>query len=513
MAQYVANPRVTFNITANDNRVGSDDQRCLIVAQMTSGNATPGALAADIPRSNAAINALFGADSHAAQVARAYRSVNKVTNVDVLPLADNAGGTAAVSTIDWTGTATKDGTYKVTLVSDELHTYQIDVSSGDTAAAVAIKQLAVITADHDQPWISAVAAGTLTNTAVNKGSHANDWLISVAGSVPGLTVTVTAWTGGATNPSLTTLFDPVQTLRYQSVIWPAAYDAIKLRSFLEPRKNVDNDIMDGMGFTYSNKAFGTVKSDALGLNSSEVVIITNEPVVMPRWKGPHLPEAPDAITAKLIAALDLRLEPDVSITSVVATNSPSDQFGGIHTHSLPIFNTPLIGVGPPLTGTGYTLEEQRELESSGVSVLGINRQYNSAIMGVGVTTWLNDVAGNSDNTWKFVEWRRTHGAIREYFQRNCQKQFRQHRLTVGTAVAGYAMADESSIRAFILLLYQELAQIAITVEGNEARTFFDKHLSVVIAAGKRQAKINARVPMMSQLGAIEGSLEYSFETA
>jgi hypothetical protein len=132
---------------------------------------------------------------------------------------------------------------------------------------------------------------------------------------------------------------------------------------------------------------------------------------------------------------------------------------------------------------------------------------------VGVTTYINDPAGNPDTTWKYVEWRRTHGAIREYFQRNCQKQFRQHRLTVGTAVAGYAMADEASIRAFMLLMYQELAQVAITVEGNEARTYFDKNLSVVIVPGRRQAKINAKVPMMSQLGEIIGSLEYSFETA
>jgi phage tail sheath gpL-like len=510
---FVANPRVTFNLIANDNRVGPDDQRCLIVGQMTTGTALPGTLSPELPRDNAMINALFGANSHIAQIARAYRSVNPVTNVDVLPLADAGAATAATSVITWTGTATASGTYFVTLVSDELHTYQLDILPDETAASVVTKLLAAIPLDRNLAFTASGAAGAATLTAVSKGLHANDWLSAVKGDVAGLTVAITAWAGGATNPSLTAVFDPIQTIRYQSVIWPASYSITPIRNLLEARKNVENNIMDGMAFTYSNAAFGTIKTTALATNSGEVTIITNEPTVTARWKGPHLPEAPDAITAKLVAALDLRLEPDVSITHVVATNAPGDQFGGIHTHSLPIFNTPLIGVGRPLTGTGYTLEEQRELEGSGVSVLGSNRQNNAAIMGVGVTTYLNDPAGNPDTTWKYVEWRRTHGAIREYFQRNCQKQFRQHRLTVGTAVAGYAMADEASIRAFMLLMYQELTQVAITVEGNEARTYFDKNLSVVIVPGRRQAKINAKVPMMSQLGEIIGSLEYSFETA
>lgn len=513
MAQFVANPRVTFNLVANDNRVGPDDQRCLIVGQMTTGNAIAGSLAPELPRDDADINALFGADSHLAMVARAYRSVNTVTNVDVLPLADASGSTAATASLAWTGTATKDGTIHATVVSDELHNYKLDILTGDTAAAVVTKLLAIVSADRYLPFTAAGSSGTATFTAANKGTHANGWTIRCTGDVAGLSITVTGWASGAGNPSLTTLFDPIQTIRYQSIIYPDGWDLTKLRALLESRKNVENNIMDGMGFTYSNAAFGTVKSSALATNSGEVVIITNEPTSTPRWKGAHLPEAPDCITAKLVAALDLRLEPDVSISNVVATNAPADQFGGIHTHSLPIFNTPLIGVGRPMTGTGYTLDEQRELEASGVSVLGTNRQYNTAIMGVGVTTYLNDVAGNPDNTWKYVEWRRTHGAIREYFQRNCQKQFRQHRLTTGTAVSGYAMADEASIRAFLMLLYQELAQLAITVEGNQARMFFDKNLSVQIIAGKRQAKISSKVPMMSQLGEIIGSLEYSFETA
>ena len=518
MAQFVANPRVSFSIVANDNRVGPDDQRVLIVGQKTStGTATAGELTVDVPRTDADINTLFGADSHIAMVARAYRSVNTVTNVDAIALDDNGSGTAATSKIAFTGTATKDGTLEIAVVSDENHRYQVDVLTGDTAAGIVTKILALVTADRYVPFTAANGGsghlGDVMFTAANKGLHANDWLLRCTGYVAGISYTLTGWASGATNPSLTAVFDPIQTIRYQTVLWPALYDATPLKSLLNARKNVDNNIMDGMAFQYRNVSFGTVKSAALALNSSEICLITNEPTSNANWIGPHIPEAPDVIAAKVAAALDLRLEPDVTISTVVATNAPNDQFGGIHTNSLPAFNTPLIGVGMPQKGSGYTLPEQVELENAGVSLVGVNRAWNEVITGVMVTTWQNDSAGNPDNTWKYLEWRRTHGAIREYFQRNCQKTFRQMRLTTGVAVAGYAMADEHAVRSFCKLLFIELSQVALTVAGLEARTFFERNLSVVLVPNSRQVKIAAKVPMVSQLGQITGSIEYTFETA
>lgn len=515
MAQYVANPRVTFNIVASENRVGPDDQRALIIGQKTSaGSATAGALTTDLPRNDADINALFGPTSHAALVARAYREVNQITNVDVIALADNGSGVAATSSIAFSGTATGDGTLYVSVVSEDKHTWQIDVLTGDTAAAIAAKVLALYTADRYCPFTAAVDTATITFTAESKGTIANDWLLALKGHVAGITATLTGWASGATDPSLTSLFDPIDTLRYQTIIYPGKYSITPLKSLLNARKNVDNNVMEGRGFVYRNEAFATVKSSASGIGSSEIVILTNEPTsVANRWIGPHIPEAGDVIAAKVAAARDLRLEPDVSISNVVVTNAPNDQFGGIHTNSLPLFNTPILNVGMPLKGTGYTLPEQLELENNGVSVLGANRAWNNVITGVMVTTWLNDAAGNPDTTWKFLEWRDTHGAIREYFQRNCQKEFRQHRLTTGVAVAGYAMIDEAGVRAFCKQLYQELSQMALTVAGLPARIFFENNLSVTLVPGNRQVKIAALVPMVSQLGQITGSIEYSFETA
>jgi phage tail sheath gpL-like len=512
--QAVSNPRVTFNIVASENRVGPDDVRALVIGQMTTGTAEAGVVNTDVPRNDADINALVGEDSHVGMILRAYREINKVTNVDVIPLADAGTSTAATAVIAFSGTATKDASVFVNIVSKSKHRYQLDVSSGDTAATIASKLKASIDADRNLPFTNARTSGSVTCTAANTGTHANDWLLSYEGTIPGVTVALTGWTGGATNPSLTTLWDTIQNIRYQTIIFPAKWDRSKLATLLNARKNVANNVMDGMGFVYDNTSFATVKTTAHDLNSSEVVMMTNEPISSAnRYIGPHVPDAPDVIAAKVAAALDLRFEDGAPISDIVATNAPNDQFGGMHTASLPAFNTPIIGVGLPPKGTGYTGEEQLELEDAGVSVVGVNRTWNNVITGVMVTTWLNDVAGNADDTWKYLEWRRTHGMIREYFQRNCQKEFRQHRMTTGVAVPNFAIIDEPAIRSFCLLLYQELALQVITVAGIKARKFFEDNLSVTMFPGQRRISIAAKTPMVSQLGEIIGTIEYTFETA
>jgi len=513
--QYVANPRTTFDLVTVDSTIGPENQRALLIGQMTTGSATPGALFANVPRTFADIAAAFGANSHLAQIAMAYREVNTVTQVDALPLSDASGGTLAAAAVGIAGTATAAGILYFSVVSQQNHTYEVDVNIGDTPSVVAAALMAAIAADLYMPFTAAssVISGlqTVTLTAANKGLGANDWLLAVQGKVPGLTVTLTGWAGGATNPSLTSLWDPVASTRYQTIVWPNSYTLGSLSGFLNPRKNVANNVMDGRGFVYLNQPFSTVMATALGLNSSEIVVLNNQPTAMAnRWLGPYLPEAPDVIAAKFAAARDLRLSLGADISSVVVTNAPNDQVGGPSTASLPYFNTPLIGVAPGLAGTGHTYDEQVELEASGVSVIGDNRFGNSVIAGQIVTTWLNDAAGNPDQTWKYLEWRDTHGMIREFFQENCQKRFAQTRLTTGDIVGGFDMTNQQTIFSFCQLLYQQLTQMALTVEGQAARTAFEQSLVITLTPSQRLAAISMVVPMVSQLGQINGVIQYTF---
>lgn len=493
---------------------------------LTGGAAAPGSAAAgltrDIPRTKAEIGALFGNRSHVAMEARAYRDVNAVTNVDVIALADGAG-TAATAAIAWSGTATEARTIFIAVVSATEHRYEIDVEISDTPADLTGKLKALVDDDDYAPFrcrVTGTDDGTITFIAANKGTVANSWLLSVldeldrpAVSVPGIAATLTAWSGGATDPSLSAVFDAVSAIRYQSIVWPQAYTLSTLRNWIDARKNVDNNVMDGQGYVWRDDSFADVKALALATNSSEVVIFSNEPNTAAEWKGPHTAEAGDIITAKAVAAIARRREDGFSISDIVVTNEPLDQFGGIDKASLPLFNTPILRSGRPISGTGYTFEEQAELEAAGVTVIGYNRQNNAVILGGVVTTYLNDTAGNVDDTWHWLEWRHTHGAIREYMVLNCKREFSQYRMTSGQAVPGYAIASEATIRAYLYQLYDELANYALTVKGREHRRLFEDRLVVTLKPALRRVEIAADVPMVSQLGVIQGSVKFNFATA
>lgn len=488
-------------------------------ATLSGGAAAAGSAAAltlitDLEQTPAEINERFGDGSHLAMVARGWRGVNEYTNTDAMPLADASGCTYATAKCAVSGTATKDVSIYLSVVSKEKHTYKADIVSGDTAADVIEKLASAIGNDRWMPFTAFNDEATYVEfTAVNGGTHANDWLIALDGYVPGLTFTLTGWSGGATDPSLTTVFDDLANIRYQTIVWPAKYGTTELKAYINPRKNVDNNVMDGRAFQYQNVALATVKSTASGLNSSEICLLWNEPTSQSnRWLGPHLPEAPDVIAAKFAAARARRFEDDVSISDIVATNEPLDQFGSVDTASLPYFNTPLLGVGAPLKGTGATEAEQLEAEDGGVTVVGVNRSLNTVVMGTVVTTWLQDVAGNPDDTWKYLNWRDTHGAIREYVVLNVRKRFAQYRLTNGDTIPNRAMANADMIAGYILELCMDLADMSLVQKGQAARQYIEDNMVVTLDLANRKASVVLKVPMVSQLATILGTVQFVFET-
>lgn len=506
----VSMPRVTFNIVTADQKVGLEENRALIFAQRTTAGTAPAGLYVDAPRTAAELNTLFGPTSMAAFLARQFRKINKFTPLDVMLLADNGSGVAATGVLAFSGTATANGTLEISVASAQDHTYELDIAVGDAAATVATNLKALMDLDTVKPFTVGISTATVTCTAASKGTHANGWPLVVKGSVAGITLTLTGWADGATDPTLTGVFDDVENIRYQHILWPSTWSRTALKTWIDARKNVDNDVKEGRVFIYDTSDFTDVKSAALALNSSEVVLLSNEANDTAAWKGPHLPEAPDLIACNFMAARARRFETDVSISDIVATNEANDQFGGMDKAALPYFNTPLLGFSQPLKGSGYSQEEQLELEDHGVTIVGANRSNTGIVMGAVVTTWMNDVAGNPDNTWKYLEWRDTHGVIREYLVMNCRKRFSQYRLTTGDAIANYAMANEAMIRAYILELCNDLAEQALVVRGQESRQFIQDNMRVALDLAARKASIALEVPMVSQLGTILGVVKYTF---
>ena len=508
----VSFPKTTFNIIASDQKVGFEPNRGLLFVQKTAAGSAQVGLNVNLPQTPAELDALFGPTSMGAFIAKQFRRINPWTFLDAIVFADSASSpVAATATVVFSGTATAAGSLLVSVASRAMHTFEIDVSVGDTAAVVAAALVSAIGLGGSMPFTASVTSATVTFTAANKGTHANTWPLIVTGSVPGITATLTGFANGATDPALTGAFDPIENLRYQHIVWPSTWSRTALKTFMDSRKNVDNDILDGRVFIWEETDFATALSDALTLNSSEMVLMTNKPNALANWKGNHLGEAPDLCAAYFAGLRARRLEPGISISDIVATNESLDQFGGPAMNSLPFFNSPFVGFQQPYPGTGYSQAEQRELENGGVTVVGSNRSNTGIVCGAAVTTWQFDVAGNPDDTWKYLEWRDTHGAIREYVVLNCRKRFSQYRLTGGEAIANRAMATQQMIAGYILGLCVDLMDMTLIQKGQAARQFIQDNMVVTLDLDARSAQVTLVVPMVSQLESILGTIKYTFD--
>ena len=515
---YVSLPRTTINMIPRGGESGLEDQRVLLVGQITGSGASASAgLVQDVPRTKAEVYALFG-KGHLGAMAWNFRKNNKYTNLDAIAIAD-ASGTAATAVVLFEGTATENARLTIQVVSAIDHVYNVDVEVDDDEAAIMAKLLPLVTADAYKPFAGAKSTDantddTITFTANNDGTFANKWGIRVIGSVAGITVTVTGWASGATDPTIAaSLFDPVANIRYQGVVWPATYSTSVLKTWIDGRKNLDNSIMDGVGIYYLNDSLANAKTEALTRNSSEVVVLGNKPNAASYNKGPHILEAPENIAAQFASIRALRFEQAISITNYVTAIESLDQFGGIHTASLPYFNTIFPNLPQPERGTGWDEADQLEAEQNGVAVLGSNRQNNGMLAGVIVTTYQNDGAGNDDDTWKYLNWRDTHSILREYYVTNFRKKFAQHRMTTGDLVPGYAMANEDSIRAYVMHLYSILEGFALVVAGPKAQKYVRNSTVVTILPAERRFHLELDLPIVSQAENITGTIKFNFGTS
>jgi phage tail sheath gpL-like len=175
----------------------------LIVGQkLSTGSATSAQIYAVDSVDSA--SALGGASSQIAQMVKAYKAVDSLTQVYICPLSDHGSGVAASGSITWSGTATESGA--LTLYIGGRRT-SVAVATGDTAATIETNALDALALTDDLPVTVAADSGTGVDlTARQKGTAGNQIMLGVAlgdgERVPaGITVTVTAMASGATDPA------------------------------------------------------------------------------------------------------------------------------------------------------------------------------------------------------------------------------------------------------------------------------------------------------------------------
>jgi phage tail sheath gpL-like len=206
---------------------------------------------------------------------------NNVSMATYLGLVDdNAAGTAATGSIVIAGTATEAGTIKFYTARRII---SVPVLATETAAVVAAKLKTELTAQESTlPFKGGtLATATIPLTFNHKGEVGNGYPIAHSwqdgDKVPaGLTVTITPFTIGATNPSLASIIAAMGDEPYQEVIHPYT-DATTLTAIeTEMRRRFSGTVMqDGIAITVKHGSHGTLTTLGGTRNSPHSIIASD----------------------------------------------------------------------------------------------------------------------------------------------------------------------------------------------------------------------------------------------
>jgi phage tail sheath gpL-like len=507
----VNQPNVTVSILPANVAVPNASQQVLFVGQKNGGTATAGELVQNILNDNAE-NALFGEDSQLAAMIRDARAINETTQFDAISLDDNGGGVAATGNITISTPSTDSGELVVIVGSEENHAYSIAVSSGESATSIGDKIEAAINGDSKSQVTAVNTTGDVALTAVNAGTLGNGITLKVNGSVAGVTVALTAMSGGTTDPVLTGVFDVVGKKRYQTIVFPYA-DVSEVETFLDERFNANNAVLDGVAITAQTDTLANHLSALGTLNSQSIVYMCDETVDLTLHKGAAQVELPYSKAAQVAAVRSLRLTDGSDITDlVISANGSLDAFGGSAIASKPYFNTNMANLPLYEIGIGFDDVEVEQLLDAGGSVIGNNSANNGVILGEIVTTYKTDNAGNPDISFKFLNYVDTASNAREYFFNNLKARFAQSRLTEGDVIRGRDMANDVIISGFLDGLYSTLsgADFVLTQAGEEALQFFKANKTVTLDLATGTATVSMKTPIVTQLRNIFATMQLAF---
>lgn len=510
----VSQPSVTIAIANADSEVQNTAQKVLLVGQkLGAGSATAGALTEDVRIEQ--IDGLFGEASMLAAMARAFRKVNQVVQVDAIALDDAGAATQRVVTLTLSaGPVTVAGTIMVIAGSEVNHKFVVAANVGDTQDNVRDAIVAAVNADTKCPFTATTGAGTVVLTADNGGVVANDLGVEVINTdVVGVTVTgVAETTPGATDPTLTGILD-VATSRYQTIVWPYS-DFTVLQAFLGPRLNADNAVLDGVGVVTLQDTFANLDAVLLAENDENLVVFCDEQTTETLFLGPAQNEVSYVKSSIFAGIRSIRLTDGQPIGRFLTSGASLDQFGGPALATLPYFNTPLDDLPLIKTGRGWTRQEIEDLLDSGGSVMGQNVAGNTAILGEVVTTYKTDAAGNPDVSFKFLNYVDTASGAREFMFNNLRARFAQSRLTEGAVSRGRDMVNEPVFNSYLDRLYSILAgpTYVLVQDGEAALVFFKDNRTVALDLSIGRITATMKVPIVTQLREVIATLKIAFST-
>jgi len=433
--QVPQNLRVPLFYAELDNsraNTSQQNQRALIIGQITTGSATPNVPVISQGASDAITQG--GANSMLALMTAAYAANDSFGEVWYLPLSDAAGATAATGSIAFTAAPTAAGTLSLYVAGQLL---SVAITASMTTAQVATAVAAAINAVASMPVTAAASTSTVTLTADNKGLAGNDIDIRVnakgvsAGEVTptGLTFTITAMASGATNPTLTTGLANLLDMPFDFIVCPytdaTSLDALK--SFLNDQTGRWSWTQQVYGHVFAANRGTFANQTTLGLtrnNQHETILGFNDSPT-PNWIW--------AAALAGAAAVSLRADP-----------------------ALPLQTVQIQGVMAPPLQSRFNLSQRNTLLWDGISTFTVAQDGTVAIENL-ITTYQLNGFGQPDNSYLEVETMFTLAyLLRDYASLVTSKYARVKLAADGTRFApGSNIVTPSVIKADIIARYQE----------------------------------------------------------
>jgi|14_taG_2_1085336.scaffolds.fasta_scaffold00135_11 phage tail sheath gpL-like len=392
-------PLITTTFSASPGSASVGERKLLFVGQqLSTGTATAGELTENIVSRKQA-KELFGAKSMLYQGIRKYFDLIDFTgtiekpSLNVIPLADDGSATKASSALIFTGTATEVADYTISI---NQYTYTVSVALGDDPEQIMGKFKALLDADLEVPVTYTVSTTTTTDDTItfesaNGGSVGNSTQLKIDGSVAGITYTIGGasvskafFTGGATNPSLTSLFDAIEGKRFTSFIYPNEYTNTDLLTLLRLRAKYNNKVLEGYAVITKDDTYANIQ----GTNN-----FSNEHLVYTTFKKGSRQATSYEVSSQLASLLELYLTEGAIVSNLAFSVVTS---GGIQNAVVPYHNSILPTIDVEVDG--FTQEENQQLGSEAFTLIVNNNNNTYPQLDIVYTTRTENLNGNPDSS-------------------------------------------------------------------------------------------------------------------
>lgn len=397
---------------------------------------------------------LFGPGSTLARQVEAWRANESLVEIHALPYADASGATAASGSLAFTGAATES--YPIVLSAghdDPAISYgaplTIGITNGDTAAVIAGKVAAAVTASP-KSLVSAAAdsgASTTTMTAKNAGTGGNSIGLAVnrqgikAGQrLPaGVGLTITQMSGGAGDPDISNLAAVLGNDPYQIIINP--YSTL---TGLTQTTALMNDTTGRWSYAQQNygHVFSAMSVQSAGGTSAASALQSFAGAGALNDQHLTLFGLPDSLTSGPIAAA-------IYAASVA---------GGVSVApAQPVQTLPLSGLVPPAPGMSLDMPTQNALLSNGVALANFATDGSASICRA-VTTYQQNRFGSPDRSYLDCETMFTLAEITNRLRTIVTQKFPRANLAPDGTKAGpfVPIVTPSSFKAEITAAYEQM---------------------------------------------------------